>query len=477
MTDDATDTGPVISHKWKPIEALPPDWAALCRPDLHAVHREWVAGRKLVRDPEKLEEFRNHLYMLWAVETGIIEGLYAVDRGVTRALLERDLIEDQRLAVDFIISYVEGDRDLTLSYIKEMHHGLTNSQEYRDVMLPSGKIIKESLLRGEWKKKENFPTKVDGSIHEYCPPLQVQGQMEQLLGWNDTYGEVCPEVRAAWLHHRFTQIHPFDDGNGRVGRALATALFLEKEYLILVIRDRQHRGMYYDALEEADKGDLKPLVDLFADIQISDLTEGLELARSVRGAEVVEAVEAAAAAARAARDADPEGAPVPGAAEQLLSIASVRLQEVAAEIKRAFETQGMVVSAHVVDDRAGGPYFVTVHIARAAKGWGHSADMRSPYRWVALSLGFPGPGAVATKDWWLVVAFHGIEGRSDLYAATLFLCPFQDDDQPTQGPAETPKGSFTFSVEAGSPEDTEAEFRAWLDEALAMAIPRWRSAS
>ena len=34
------------------------------------------------------------------------------------------------------------------------------------------------------------------------------------------------EVEAAWLHHRFTQIHPFEDGNGRVARALASLVFI-----------------------------------------------------------------------------------------------------------------------------------------------------------------------------------------------------------------------------------------------------------
>lgn len=90
-------------------------------------------------------------------------------------------------------------------------------------------------------------------MHEYCPP---EDEINRLLAWHAEHGAagVCPEVEATWLHHRFAQIHPFEDGNGRVARALAAAVFL--------------RGGY-----------LRPLVDLLADIQLADLAEALAFAR------------------------------------------------------------------------------------------------------------------------------------------------------------------------------------------------------
>ena len=52
---------------------------------------------------------------------------------------------------------------------------------------------------------------------------------------------VPPEIQAAWLHHRFTQIHPFQDGNGRVARTLASLIFIRQGLFPVVItqNDRQ----------------------------------------------------------------------------------------------------------------------------------------------------------------------------------------------------------------------------------------------
>lgn len=66
-----------------------------------------------------------------------------------------------------------------------------------------------------------------------------------------------PEVRSAWLHHRFTQIHPFQDGNGRVARALASLVFLREGLFPLVVRESD-RVEYIGALETADAGDCHP---------------------------------------------------------------------------------------------------------------------------------------------------------------------------------------------------------------------------
>ena len=242
---------------------------------------------------------------VWAIETGIIERLYEVDRGVTIALAEvgleamerfhadgqltgeaRSLIEDQRSALDMVMDLVGGQRELTSSYIRELHRGLTEHQDTRDAIDAQGRRFAAPLLKGEWKRLPNNPIRPDGRVHEYCPPEFVQDEIDQLLAWrastNETQG-VCPEVEAAWLHHRFSQIHPFEDGNGRVARALTAAVFLKSDYLVLVIRDEEHRDPYLDALEAADGGDLKPLVDLFADVQAADLADALSLVRMSGG--------------------------------------------------------------------------------------------------------------------------------------------------------------------------------------------------
>jgi Fic family protein len=87
---------------------------------------------------------------------------------------------------------------------------------------------------------------------------------------------VPPEVEAAWLHHRFTQIHPFQDGNGRVARALASLVFIRAGWFPLVIRDTaSERGSYFDAIEAADRGDLDPLARLFSTAQKKAFVQAL----------------------------------------------------------------------------------------------------------------------------------------------------------------------------------------------------------
>ena len=221
---------PPIAQEWEPIKDLPEDWRDFCRPDLHAVHRQWVADRELLSGEDRLQELEERRNTHWAIETGLIERIYRVDRGVTRALLERDLIEDQRLSLGFLEDLISGTRDLSSSYIKELHQGLTSHQAEREVEDRFGRPGTRPLEKGAWKKWDNFPTKRDGTIHMYCPPEQVQSEIDQLVAWHEEHSDVCPEVEAAWLHHRFTQIHPFEDGNGRVARALASAVFASADF-------------------------------------------------------------------------------------------------------------------------------------------------------------------------------------------------------------------------------------------------------
>ena len=78
------------------------------------------------------------------------------------------------------------------------------------------------------------------------------------------------EVEAAWLHHRFSQIHPFADGNGRVARVIASLLFIKAGWFPLIVR-RDEKARYIESLELADAGDLRPLVALVGESQRTSL--------------------------------------------------------------------------------------------------------------------------------------------------------------------------------------------------------------
>ena len=491
MSDNGPDTPP-IAHKWEPIQDLPENWRDLCCPDLQAVHRQWVAERKLIKDEEKLKKFQEELGLLWAIETGLIERLYNVGQGITVQIVEAGmealgefhakglitadaeaLIADQRAALDMVMDLVGTQRELTPFYIKELHQRLTLNQATRDVLDQDGDVRKQEWRaseKGAWKKWPNNPLQPDGSIHEYCPPEQVDSEIERLLALHERHKrlDVCPEVEAAWLHHRFAQIHPFQDGNGRVARALTSAILLEDDHLVLVVRDEEHRERYIAALQAADRGDLKPLVDLFADIQRSDLQEALKIIRTLRGEEAVQAIEAAAAAARQSQDAT--AARVSDALDELVRVASVRFEEVAAETQRAFESQGVVVSATV---SSGDPSDAAwAEQALRLSGRLGSIDTGRPSRRVALSLGVPARPEAGVR---LTIVLYPAGGPPRAHEASGILSTSPDGDG-EWGSISNSGSAFRFDLQPSDSEAMEAvaaEFRVWLEERVTHTLRTW----
>ena len=198
------------------------------------------------------------------------------------------MILDQRDAVESIFAFVQGERTISTGYIKELHSLFTRNQPYAEGRDQFGNKSQVPLLRGDYKTQPNDPMRHDGTVHSYCPPEHVAAEMDNLIEWHATHNDVAPEVEAAWLHHRFAQIHPFQDGNGRVARALATLIFIKADWLPLVVRDSE-RAKYIGALESADDGDLKPLVSFFASLQRREFVKALGVARDVEQTLHVEA--------------------------------------------------------------------------------------------------------------------------------------------------------------------------------------------
>lgn len=230
-----------------------------------------------------------------AIETGIIERLYDLDWGVTEALVAEglaadvvarvdegavsedvlSLIRSQYDALEYLSQAAREGRDVTISLIKELHVILTRNQPTYAATGPAGLVFQATLHHGEWKTQPNHVVRPDGTKLEYTPPEQVAPQLERLLELHREYENRDPIIRAAWLHHRFVRIHPFEDGNGRVARCL-TLLGLLRCNLAPLVVDRRERDRYLRALDSANEGKLQPLIRFFAELEIVALRSELE---------------------------------------------------------------------------------------------------------------------------------------------------------------------------------------------------------
>lgn len=123
--------------------------------------------------------------------------------------------------------------------------------------------------------------RIKGSAH--VPPRtwkDVMDAMEQWEHWSLANIAAPPLLRASVLHAWLEHVHPFIDGNGRVGRAISTLELVRAGYPSIIIR-RKDRDRYLDALSRADEADLGPFIDLMI-TRTEDALRDLERAATRR---------------------------------------------------------------------------------------------------------------------------------------------------------------------------------------------------
>ena len=293
----------MTAFSWRPIEDLPKNWPSLASSELAGLVQVWQEQHVRLEQSAGVKLFNERLKREWSIETGIIENLYSIDRGTTALLIEKGLessliahgttdkpveqviaiVHDQQDALDGLFAFIAQRRNLSTAYIKELHAALTRHQLTVQGIDRYGGEHKIELLRGAYKKWPNNPTRTrDALMHEYCPPEHVAAEMDRLIAMHLAHTEmnVPPEVEAAWLHHRFTQIHPFQDGNGRMARILASLVFL-RDYCFPLVIHRDLRDRYITACEEADLGDLYTMVRLFSEVQKKMFVRVLSISEDV----------------------------------------------------------------------------------------------------------------------------------------------------------------------------------------------------
>ena len=230
---------------------------------------------------DRIREGLERLERSMAIETGVIEGLYNPTHGVTQTLLREGfrvehvrrrgvdvepehlvtVLQDHMAAAAMVYAFIREDRPITKHSMRELHAQITAHQETHHAVDMLERPVQRRLRRGVWKDYPNNPTRHDGTIHLYAPPEQVDPQLDLLL---DLYGQYRtrqhPLLMGAWLHHRFIQIHPFADGNGRTGRVLLNWHLIRAGWLPICVH-RQDRSHYLSAMQAADVGDLSVLTD------------------------------------------------------------------------------------------------------------------------------------------------------------------------------------------------------------------------
>jgi Fic family protein len=175
-------------------------------------------------------------------------------------------IKGHNEAIEFMLQLIKENRPLSESDIKDLHKIILVEPYLSKTISPQGIEFQKEIKIGQYKTSPNHVKTVSGDIHYYTNPEEVAFEMNNLLEWYRNVEEenLHPVVISAIFHHKFTSIHPFDDGNGRLARILSNFILLKHNYPVIVIKNKD-KIQYYSTLNIADNGIYDDLVKLFAE--------------------------------------------------------------------------------------------------------------------------------------------------------------------------------------------------------------------
>lgn len=225
------------------------------------------------------QDVARELWVQEALATAQIEG-QRFDLAVVRSSVARRLgLDDAGMAA--ADRSVEGLMDVMQDAVERCTAPLDADRLWRwqSALFPGGTSGIQRIAVGRWRDHEDPMQIVSGPlgrevVHYEAPPSrQVAGEMAHLIDWFEStrptggQGALNGLVRAALAHLWFETVHPFEDGNGRLGRALADMALVQDavshgttlQHLVAPIfgmarRMWVRRGEYYDALNAAQRG-------------------------------------------------------------------------------------------------------------------------------------------------------------------------------------------------------------------------------
>jgi Fic family protein len=165
---------------------------------------------------------------------------------------------------------VEGVVEMMLDATQKYQEKLTSDRllGWHAALFPTGRSGMSKIIVGAWRNQSSGPMQVVSGdygrerVHYEAPvAARLNAEMNSFLDWFNGPDDTDPVLKAALAHLWFVTIHPFDDGNGRIARAIADMSLARSEespqrFYSMSAQIRLERKAYYDMLEATQKGDL-----------------------------------------------------------------------------------------------------------------------------------------------------------------------------------------------------------------------------
>lgn len=214
---------------------------------------------------QKLSKIKNSVY-----DSIKIEYLYHSNKLEGSTFSKENLIDlleqKQVIGEHFLNDVIETNNSLELfdEVIKSLNEPFDKYLLWNwHRILKKGSVDDEIDNIGKWKKYENRLSKTDLKL---CEPHLVENNMFNLIeDWKESKKDI---YAIADFHQKFEQIHPFQDGNGRIGRFIILRQCIENDIDLIAIDDKYNKE-YRAALYKAQTTkDIKDLVEIFVKCQV-----------------------------------------------------------------------------------------------------------------------------------------------------------------------------------------------------------------
>ena len=165
---------------------------------------------------------------------------------------------------------VEGVVEMILDATQQFDLPLTKDRlfNWQGALFPSARSGLKKIEVGQWRSDKLGPMQVTSGyagnerVHYEAPAAErLEIEMHSFLEWFNAKSKLDPVIEAAIAHLWFVTIHPFEDGNGRIARAVADMALARSEktswrFYSMSTQIRVERTVYYDILEATQKGNL-----------------------------------------------------------------------------------------------------------------------------------------------------------------------------------------------------------------------------